>query len=94
MRFSDYFRFVAGGRRRGAQIGVESAGRAVFSVADQLRTPVPSLPAGILPLDSLSDICGWLGTYRERLRVARSAEPEERRVPDQWDGRPLSLATS
>jgi hypothetical protein len=31
----------------------------------------PSLPAGILALDSVSDICQWLGTYRERLRAAR-----------------------
>jgi cobalamin synthase len=35
---------------------------------------VPSLPAGILPLDSLTDICDWLGTYRERLRMARDDE--------------------
>jgi hypothetical protein len=35
---------------------------------------VPSLPAGILALDSVTDICDWLGTYRERLRMARGDE--------------------
>ena len=25
-------------------------------------------------IDSLDEICGWLGTFRERLRVARDEE--------------------
>jgi hypothetical protein len=31
---------------------------------------MPSRPADKY-LDNLTDICGWLGTYRERLRMAR-----------------------
>ncbi len=52
-----------------------SAGVAkVPSAVSWQAAPVPSLPAGILALDSLTDICDWLGTYRERLRMARDDE--------------------
>jgi hypothetical protein len=34
---------------------------------------MPSRPAD-KHLDNLTDICGWLGTYRERLRMARGEQ--------------------
>ena len=46
-------------------------------VASWQAASVPSLPAGMLALDNLADICGWLGTYRERLRVARHEDREK-----------------
>ena len=39
--------------------------------------PLPSLEAFVPTIDSLEEICGWLGTFRERLREARA----EDRVP-------------
>jgi hypothetical protein len=57
---------------------VGSAGVALVPFAiDWQAAPVPSLPAGPPILDSLSDVCDWLGTYRERLRVARDDEREQ-----------------
>ncbi|HYT14094.1 MAG TPA: hypothetical protein VEL12_15010 [Candidatus Nitrosopolaris sp.] len=41
---------------------------------------MPSLPAGIPLPDTLTDISDWLGTYRERLRVARDDEREQIRA--------------
>ncbi len=40
------------------------------------RAPLPSLEPYIASLDSLEEISGWLGTFRERLRQARSDEQE------------------
>jgi len=54
-------------------VGSAGVAKVPFAVSRQ-AAPVPSLPAGILPLDSLTDICDWLGTYRERLRMARDDE--------------------
>jgi hypothetical protein len=69
---------VAGGRSGGPRIGVGIAGGAMVPVAAIWQaTSVPSLPAGMLALDNLADICGWLGTYRERLRVARQEDREK-----------------
>jgi hypothetical protein len=57
---------------------VGTAGGATVPVAASWQAaPVPSLPAGMLALDNLADICGWLGTYRERLRVARQDDREK-----------------
>jgi hypothetical protein len=32
------------------------------------------MPIYVPSIDSLSEICGWLGTFRERLRAARGDE--------------------
>ena len=39
--------------------------------------PLPSLEVYVPAIDSLEEICGWLGTFRERLHEARADE----RVP-------------
>ena len=36
--------------------------------------PLPSLEVYVPAIDSLEEICGWLGTFRERLRLARVEE--------------------
>ena len=38
---------------------------------------MPSLEVYVPAIDSLEEICGWLGTFRERLRLARSEEQAE-----------------
>jgi hypothetical protein len=35
---------------------------------------LPSLEVYVPTIDSLEEICGWLGTFRERLREARAEE--------------------
>lgn len=40
------------------------------------QAPLPSLEPYVVSLDSLEEISGWLGTFRERLRQARSEEQE------------------
>jgi len=50
----------------------------------------PSLPIELyVPgIDSLEEICGWLGTFRERLRQARADErPRVAAVVDQLEAR-------
>jgi hypothetical protein len=39
--------------------------------------PSPSLGVFIPAIDSLEEICTWLGTFRERLRMARQDEVAE-----------------
>ena len=36
--------------------------------------PLPSAGPSIALIDSLEEISGWLGTFRERLRMARAEE--------------------
>jgi hypothetical protein len=36
--------------------------------------PTPSIEVQVTSIDSLSEICAWLGTFRERLRLVRSDE--------------------
>ena len=36
--------------------------------------PLPSLDLYAPTIDSLEEICGWLGTFRERLRLAHDEE--------------------
>jgi len=36
--------------------------------------PLPSLELYVPGVDSLEEICGWLGTFRERLRLAHTDE--------------------
>ena len=35
---------------------------------------MPSLELFVPAIDSLEEICGWLGTFRERLRLAHEEE--------------------
>ena len=51
--------------RRGAEIRREGL------------APLPSLEPYVPSIDTLEEICGWLGTFRERLRVAREGERAE-----------------
>ncbi len=48
------------------------------SIRREGPAPLPPLLLAPVPaLDSLEEICGWLGTYRERLRQARRDEEAE-----------------
>jgi hypothetical protein len=38
------------------------------------QAPFPSLSPYVQAVDSLEEICGWLGTFRERLRIAHFDE--------------------
>jgi len=39
------------------------------------QAPLPALGVPYVPaIESLDDICSWLGTFRERLRQARGEE--------------------
>ena len=38
---------------------------------------MPSPEVHIPAIDSLEEICGWLGTFRERLRMARVDERQQ-----------------
>ena len=50
--------------------------------------PLPSLDLYVPAIDSLEEICGWLGTFRERLRLARVDErPQVALVVDQLEAR-------
>jgi hypothetical protein len=39
--------------------------------------PSPSFGLYVPTIDSLEEICGWLGTFQERLRAARTEERGE-----------------
>jgi hypothetical protein len=52
--------------------GVPSGRGAEIRREDQ--APFASLEPLVPSIDSLEEICGWLGTFRERLRVARDEE--------------------
>jgi len=55
--------------RRGARTGQGARTRR------EGRAPLPSLLAVRVPtLDNLGEICGWLGTFTERLRLAHDDE--------------------
>ena len=41
------------------------------------QAPSPSLEVYVPAIESLDEISGWLGTFRERLRMARAVEPPE-----------------
>ncbi|HEY0829934.1 MAG TPA: hypothetical protein VGE99_02250 [Candidatus Dormibacteraeota bacterium] len=38
------------------------------------QAPFPSPSPYVQAIDSLEEICGWLGTFRERLRIAHVEE--------------------
>lgn len=38
------------------------------------QAPFPPTDVYVAAIDSLEEICGWLGTFRERLRMARGDE--------------------
>lgn len=43
-------------------------------VADRSLSPLT--PAEVATIESLEDLCGWLGTFRERMRIASTQERE------------------
>jgi len=62
---------AAGVQRRGGpgrRRSPEPRGRRPIQPAASISLP------GIATLDSLEEISGWLGTYRQRLKIARSDE--------------------
>lgn len=48
--------------------------RILVASEKDLDATVPLTEAEVATIDSLEDLCGWLGTFRERLRIA--ARPE------------------
>ena len=53
--------------------------------------PLPFPEVHIPAIDSLEEICGWLGTFRERLREARIEErPHFAAVVEQLEARYLT----
>ncbi len=54
--------------RRGARTGQGATARR------EGLAPLPSLAPYVPGIDSLEEICGWLGTFRERLRIAHVDE--------------------
>ena len=54
--------------RRGARTGQGAKARR------EGLAPFPSLQPYVPTIDSLAEISGWLGTFRERLRLARTDE--------------------
>ena len=53
--------------------------------------PLPSPGVHVHAIDSLEEICGWLGTFRERLREARIEErPHFAAVVEQLEARYLT----
>ncbi len=57
--------------RRGATTGQGAR------VRREDQAPSPSLEVYVPAIESLDEISGWLGTFRERLRMARVVEPPE-----------------
>jgi hypothetical protein len=57
-------------------VGSAGVAKVPYAVGRQ-TAPEPSLPAGNLAVDSLTDICDWLGTFRERLRMARDEDQDK-----------------
>ena len=58
-------------QRRGATTGQGA------EVRREGLAPLPSLRVYVPAIDSLEEICGWLGTFRERLRLERVDERPE-----------------
>ena len=54
--------------RRGAKSGQGA------EIRREGQAPSPSFAPYVPAIDSLEEICGWLGTFRERLRVARETD--------------------
>lgn len=51
--------------------------RLIVASEKDLAATVPLTPSEVATIDSLEDLCGWLGTFRERLRAAAMNEREE-----------------
>ena len=62
---------AAGVQRRGGRISRKSAELDAPRLAPPAAT---TLAVSDATLESLAEISGWLGTYRERLKIARSDE--------------------
>ena len=66
---------AAGGSRfPGKQRGATTGQGAVVRREGQAPFPSFSTEVYVPAIDSLEEICGWLGTFRERLRMARADE--------------------
>ena len=58
----------------GSRVRLQRRGATTGQGAEVLReglAPLPSLEVYVPAIDSLEEISGWLGTFRERLRQAR-----------------------
>jgi hypothetical protein len=56
--------------RRGATTGQGA------TIRREGQAPLPSLEVYVPAIESLEEICVWLGTFRERLRHARTEDRE------------------
>ncbi len=66
---------AAGGSRfSGTQRGATTGQGAVVRREGQAPFPAIATEVYVPAIDSLEEICGWLGTFRERLRLARGDE--------------------
>ena len=57
--------------------GIKSAHRGAYTgqgaeARREGQAPLPSLQPYVQGIESLEEICGWLGTFRERLRIAHT----------------------
>jgi len=67
---------AAGGSRINSVRRGAKSGRGV-TIRREGRAPLSSTDPYIAAIDSLEEICDWLGTFRERLRVAHTSEAPE-----------------
>ena len=54
--------------RRGAKSGQGA------TIRREGQAPLPFTEPYVPTIESLEEICGWLGTFRERLRMARGSD--------------------
>lgn len=64
---------VAPPNRRRATVKTRAHQPAAHDSPDDSAKPLPSVSA-VAAIDSLDEICDWLGTFRERLRTAHETE--------------------
>jgi hypothetical protein len=64
---------AAGGSRLSSQRRGATTGQGA-RVRREDQAPLPSLDVYVPAIDSLEEISGWLGTFRERLRMAHADE--------------------
>jgi hypothetical protein len=65
---------------RGSKVRSNSRGATTGQGAKVQRegqAPLPSVKVHVPAIESLDEIGGWLGTFRERMRMARGVEPPE-----------------
>src|SRR6266571_5630957 len=67
---------AAGGSRINSNRRGAKSGRGVM-IRREGQAPLPSLDPYVPGIESLEEICEWLGTFRERLRAAHAQDAPE-----------------